>query len=498
MATTLPEIDLESVDLASSLESVDLGDNQPKWALMALDPSGKMQLLVTKLVSGIESDAMVFRELGAHGSGSGSDGDNKNERKLSVAKWNREPQPEAKMARPGREVRVAQLLATSDRACRFAALLSAQDMAGGYRESWWSYYNVGDMQHLHTTAFRFCQPQPPLSLVFRCVAQVLEGIQCMNSALDVRHMDLHAGNIFFHLAEDATYPDAVIGDFGLSRFKGERPTKLSISERGEMSPEEERQNQLSPPPNSDETFGTEDYSWRLRWDVHQFQLKIPEVLLENFSGRKANNELLFGFFKRLAKISAQDEKDRKLPDAERPPVQDLAPLIHDAWTLERLYADTKTDKVALAHVRSALLDKLRKQPSEPRIFDTAEDARDAFEHFIDAGMLRVVNLLDDGSLDAAAAELASFKIPDSAYVSDQSDSSSLGTPDSSASSGPSTKWSPATRGVAEALAFADGDASALQGLLAARDAEEMRQALIREEHARRYRQQQGISQLFRR
>lgn len=306
----MPDKDFESIDLASPLESIDLGDlDKPKWALMALDPSGKRQLLVRKLVSGITSDAVVFRELECNGG-------NNNKRKLSVAKWNRKPHAEAKMARADREVRVARLLAgltTGAGAGRFARLLSAQDMAGGYRESWWSFCNLGDMQDLYTAALRFCEPQPPLSLVFRCVAQCLEGIQSLNQELDVRHMDIHAGNIFFHMAEGATYPDAVIGDFGHSRFRGERPPKFSTAELWKMGPEE-RETHCSPPLNSDELFGTEEYSWRLRWDVHQFHLKIPEVLLEKFSGRKARNELLFNFFSRMGKMSAQG---REGPQAAR-------------------------------------------------------------------------------------------------------------------------------------------------------------------------------------
>lgn len=500
---SVPDADLGSVELASPMESVDLTDfDKPKWALMALDPSGKRQLLVRKLVSGIESDAMVFREMGGQGS---PNGDGNNESKLSVAKWNRKPHAAAKMARGSREVRVAQLLAGSERqAGRFAKLLAAQDMAGGYRESWWEYYNLGDMQDLHTSALRPCQPQPPLSLVFRCVAQCLEGIQRLNGELGVRHMDVHAGNIFFHMAnEGAAWPDAVIGDFGHSRFGGERPPQFTQEELDGMGPES-RETYLSPPISSDEAFGTEDYSWRPRWDVHQFHLKIREVLLERFSGKKANNELLFNLFRRMARMSAQDEVDRKLPGGERPPVQDLGPLIQDAWALARLYAETTSDKVALRQVREKLLEELRRHPSEPQVFGDEGDARGVFEQFIDAGMLRVVNLFDDGSVEAAAAELASFKVPGSAYVvsSDnhhhQSETgSSSGSRDSS-SSRPSTPWSPATRGLAEASAFAGGDASALDGLLAARDAEERRQALIREEHARRYRRQRGLSQLFRR
>lgn len=162
-------------------------------------------------------------------------------------------------------------------------------------------------------------------------------------------------------------------------------------------------------------------------------------------------------------------------------------------------------------MRAKLLDVLRPQSSEPQVFDDEQVARDAFEKHIGAGMLRVVNLYDDGSIEAAAAELAAFKVQDSAYVSsdhqgditpgspgsrDSSTSSSSGRQASSSTSSPqpSTRWSPATRGLASASAFAGGDASALEGILEARDAAEREQALIREEHARRYRQERKTRQ----
>lgn len=467
---------------------VDLGDYKaPKWALMALDPSGKRQLLVRKLVSGIESDAMVFRELGG-------------KQKLSVAKWNKEPYAPAKMARPAREVRIARMLASSERPGRFARLLASQDLEGGYRESWWEHYNVGDMHDLSTSVFEY-GTRPPLSLMFRSVAQCLEGIQCL-CRLDLRHMDLHGGNVFFHLAEGALYPDAVIGDFGHSRFKGERPPKLSASQMVKMD-SNDKQVILSPPLNSDETCGTEDYSWRLRWDLHSFQIKVPEVLLEKLSGKDLENELLFAFFRRMGKLCEQDEKDRKLPEAERPPIQDgqLTLLIQDAWTLERLYAETTPDKRSLGDVREKLLGVVRRQYSDPQMFDDEQDARDKFEKFIDAGMLKVVNLADENSIEVAAAALAALKIKSAAFVCDQGDSSSSSTPEggsvpSSTQSHASTRWTPATRGLAEATAFASGDASAVDALLAARDVEERNQALIRNEHARRFRQRQRLGKLF--
>lgn len=524
----VPDHELASVDpgdaaSSNAPESVDLGDYTfPKWALMALDPSGKRQLLVRKLVSGIESDAIVFREL-------------EGERKLSVAKWNKEAYPAAKMARPAREVRFARMLASSAQAGRFARLLASQDLAGGYRESWWEHYNVGDMQNLSTSVFEEGK-RPPLSLMFRCVAQCLEGIQCL-CQLDLRHIDLHGGNVFFHFAEGALYPDAVIGDFGHSRFKGERPPKLTTSQLGMMR-FKDKQAFLSPKLNSDETYGTEDWSWRLRWDLHSFQIKVPEVLLEKLSGKDAENHLLFAFFKRMGKLCEQDEKDRKLPEAERPPIQlgDLTLLIQDAWTLERLYADTAPDNRALGEVREKLLGVVRRWSSEPQMFGDEQEARDKFEKFIDAGMLKVVDLTDDKSIEVAAAQLAALKIKDSAFVSDQGDTSSSGTRDStspapssktrestpeggsvqqgteqdteqesagqqasSTQSHASTRWTPATRGLAEATAFASGDASALDALLAARDAAEEAQALIRNEHARRRRRErQRRGRLFRR
>lgn len=498
-------------------ESADLGDaTPPKWALMALDPSGNRQLLVRRLVSGIESDAMVFRQLGG-------------EEKLSVAKWNREAYGEAKMARPDREVRVARLLASSGHAARFARLLASQDTVGGYRESWWEYYQLGDMQDLFTGAFRFVNALP-ISLVFRCLGQVLEGIQCLNQ-LDMRHMDLHARNIFFHLDEGASYPDATIGDFGHSRFKGERAPKFTTSQLVAMI-DSDKEVHLSPSMDEDETFGIEDWSWRLRWDLHKFQKDAPEVLLEKFSRTNARNELLFSFLNRMAKMCEQDEKDRRLPEAERPPIQDLTALIEDIKTLERLYAETDSDKVALGAVRQKMLDHVRLGPSQPPSYDTEHQARIGFEKFIAAGILRAVNLTDQNSIEVATAELAAHKVKDSAFVSDQSGKSSSSdtsdsmspapslqtresTPEgdsvqqvanqqstggqaSSTSSHASTRWSPATRGLAEATAFAQGDASAVDALLEARDVAERSQALVRNEHARRRSPGQRLGRLFRR
>jgi hypothetical protein len=467
-------------------ESVDLADYRcPKWALMALDPSGKRQLLVKSLVSGVESDAMVFCEL---------DGDGRGRRKLSVAKWNKEPYGAAKMARPAREARIARMLASSEQAGRFARLLASQDLAGGYRESWWEHYNVGNMQDLSTSLFEEGK-RPPLSLMFRAVAQCLEGIRCL-CQLDLRHMDLHGGNIFFHLAEGALYPEAVIGDFGHSRFKGERPPRLAASQLGKMD-HGEKQALISPRYNSDEVQGSEDWSWRLRWDLHNFQIKVPEVLFEKLKGKDAENELLFVFFRRMGKLVEQDEKDRKLPEAERPPIQveELTILIEEAWTLERLYAHTNQDQRALDEVREKLLGVVRRRFSRPQVFSDEEGARVKFAKFIDAGFLKVVNLTDDKSIEAAAAELAALQIKDSAFVADQSDTSSSGSRDS-ISPPPSTVWCPATRGLAEATAFASGDASALKGLLAARDAAEEAHALIRAEHARRHRGKQRLVGLF--
>lgn len=509
----VPDHDLESVE--HDLESVDLEDAEesPKWALMALDPSGKRQLLVRRLTSGIESDAMVFRQLW--------DGDGK----LSVAKWNRQAHGEIKMARPDREVRFARLLASSQQSDRFATLLASQDLVGGYRESWWEYYELGDMQDLFKT-IRFMEAQPPLSLAFRLLAQCLEGIQCLNE-LDVRHMDLHGGNIFFHLPEGASVPDAVIGDFGYSRLKGERPPDYTTAQLAMMDSDDKKA-YLSPPLDTDETLGIGARSWRLRWDLYMFQEKVPDILSEKYSRKKVRNELLVAFYKRMAKMCEQDAYDRRLPEAERPPIQDLNPLIQDARTLERLYAETVLDKQGLREVRKKMLDLLHSRSSEPLGFDNEEEARAGFEKHVDAGMLRVVNLSDENSIEVATAELAAHKIKDSAFVSDQSGKSSSSDTDStspapsrgttpegdsvqqdtkqssaggrSSSTSPpaSTRWTPATRGLAEATAFAGGDASAVDALQAVREDAERIQALVRNEHARRRSPGQRLGHLFRR
>lgn len=502
--------DLESVDL----QSLDLEDViPPKWALMALDPSGKRQFLVRRLASGIESDAMVFRsELDSGGHG-----------KLSVAKWNKQPHGEIKMARPDREVRFARMLAESAQADRFAKLLASQDLINGYRESWWQYYELGDMEDLFARTIRFMETPPPLSLAFRIVAQCLEGIQCLNE-LDVRHMDLHAGNIFFHLAEGASYPDVAIGDFGYSRLKGERPPAFTTAQLAKMDSDDKKA-YLTPPLDPDETFGTAGRSWRQRWDLHMFQEKISKILWERYGRKKVRNQLLVSFFKRMSNMCDQDGYDRRLPEAERPPIQDLTPLIEDAKTLARLYAETAADRHALGEIRGKMLDLVRSRSSEPHSFGNEEEARAGYEKHIDAGMLRVVNVSDENSIEVATAELAAYKIKGSAFVSDHSSKSSSSDTNSTSpptsrgtspegdsvqrgakqdnaggratSTSPSTRWTPATRGQASATAFAGGDASAVEALLEARDVAERSQALVRNEHARR-RSPGGLGHLFRR
>lgn len=394
------------------LEFVGLGAGPARWALMALDPSGERHLMVKALGSGHQSTALLF--VGHGGAGSG---------RLSVLKWNRVEFSEARMSRPDREVRVARLLgrsssspSSSGRAAPlFARLLSSQDLAGGYRQSWWEYYNVGSVQDLAVLVAE--QASPPLSFVFRVVGQCLEGIRRLDE-LGVSHMDLHTGNVFVHLGRGAAYPDAVIGDFGYSRLPGEGPPEFTAWEWSLMSSAEQAE-RSSPPLNYGYKPGFADISWRVPWDLEKFYYNVREDLLDNLDGDDEKNQLLFSFFKRMADMCKQDVLDRKLPEAERPPLPDLTELIQDARTLERLYAATASDEQALGELREKLLELLGKEPLGPLVFDDEQLAHITFQDYTDnTNLFRVVNLNDAGSIEAAAAELSALAVEGTAYVSD--------------------------------------------------------------------------------
>lgn len=530
----LPDDDVQSVDLTA---------RPAQWALMALNPSGERQLMVEYLGSGYQGTVLLCLELG---------GD-----KLSVLKWSRKARGKEQMARPDREVRVARMLASSGSADRFAKLLSSQDLVGGWRATWWEFYNIGDIQNL--SEYIPMHTKPPLSLVCRIVAQGLEGIQHLNE-LDMRHMDLHSGNVFLHLADGASCPDAVIGDFGYSRLPGEGPPEYTSWDWGRMS-SSERAGHSSPPVTYGPEGTIEDRSWRLKWDLSKFLYNVKRELLDGFYGDDEETPLVFSLFKHMSDMNEQDTIDRKLPEAERPALQDLTQMIQDAKTLERLYADMASDKQALDGLREQLLKHQRRSHLNPRVFDNERVARNKFRDYLDVGLVRVVNLADEESIESATAELASLGVEGTAYVTDYSDRSgsspyhSTSPPSSetrestpavqpepllsereiaeqqvsekntaeqqdfengsaeeqiserditeqrisenssaeqqnpAASSRPSTRWSPSTRGLASATAFAGGDASAVGGLLGALDLAERDQALIRDEHARRRRWQ---------
>lgn len=504
-----------------------------QWALMALNPSGERQVMVEWLGTGWQGTVLLCRELG---------GD-----KLSVLKWNSRALSKTDMARPDREVRVARLLASSGRADRFARLLSSQDMAGGYRMSWWDFYNIGRVQNLS----EYMPPGtgPPLSLVCRIVAQGLEGIQHLNE-LDMRHMDLHAGNIFLDLADGERCPDAVIGDFGYSRLPGEGPPEHTARDWYMMSSSEQAGH--SPPPFAYGHPGDDKIeirSWRPKWDLDYFLYNVKGELLDGFYEQNEGNQCVFSLFKRMSDMNEQDTRDRKLPEAERPPLQDLTQMIQEAKTLERLYADTASDKQALNVIREKVLKDQRRRYLKPRVFDNEWLARDKLREYLDVGLVRIVNLADEKSIEVATAELASLRVEGTAYVADYSgrrgSSSDHSTSPSSSEAGESTsavhpeqqvsdndsaeqsmssrditeqrgsengsaeqqntatssrsstRWCPSTRGLASARAFASGDASAVGGLLAARDLAEREQALVRDEHARR-RRWRRLRDLFRR
>lgn len=491
---SIPLRDPRSVDLTS----IDLDAGYPRWALMALNPSGERQVMVKELGSGHQSSAVLFRE---HGAGAGG--------RLSVLKWNREAYDEVRMARLDREVRVARLLSSSRWAPRFARLLSSQDLEGGYRQSWWEFYNVGSMQAVSMAVFE--QSSPPFSLVFHILGQCLEGIQGMNK-LDIFHMDLHTGNVFTHLDDDASYLNAVIGDFGYSRLPGEGPPEFTAWEWSLLS-SADRKGRSSPPMTYGEQSGvSEDRSSRLPWDLRKFVFNIREDLLDNLDKDDEKNQLIFSLFKRLDDMNEQDKEDRKLPEHERPPIQDLTQTIQDVKTLERLYKATVPDKQAVGELREKLLELLSEEPLGPLVFDDEQAARDHFRDYTTLGMFRMVNLADENSIEAATAGLAALSVEGTAYVADRSSSSPdhRMSPTSSemrqstaerqvsergsgeqyspaTSSHPSTRWTPSTRGMASATAFADGDTSAVGGLIGARDHAERDHALVRDEHARRRR-----------
>lgn len=506
--STVPVGSIKMMDTIpdGELQSVDLNAGSAQWALMALNPSGERQLMVKELGSGHQSTAVLLREL---------EGD-----KLSVLKVNNAAHIKERMARPDREVRVARLLASSGgAAARFARLLSSQDLLGGYRTSWWEFYNVGSMQDF--SMFVFAEATPPLSLVFRVMSQCLEGIQCLNE-LDIRHMDLHTGNVFVHQADGASHLDAVIGDFGYSRLPGEGPPEYTAREWSMMDPKDQAGRSSPPLTYGDRNGNKDDPSWRLRWDLRKFQSEMTEDLLDNFDKDDDRNQLIFSLFQTLTDMCEQDEKDRKLPEARRPPLQDLTQTIQDAKTLERMYASTDSDRQALRELLAKLLELRNEEPLEPLVFDNERAARDEFKSLLEVEPFRMVNLADEKSIEAATAEIAALRVEGSVYVSSYSDQSGSSADDStspassqtrdstpageseqqdsekdnderrnpstsSRESTPSIRWTPPTRGLAEATAFAGGDVSAVDGLLGARDAAERNQALVRDEHARRRR-----------
>lgn len=389
----LPDDDPQPIDPNASAQ----------WALMALNPSGERQLMVEYLGTGYQGTVLLCRELA---------GD-----KLSVLKWTRKANGKEGMARPDREVRVARLLASSGRADRFARLLSSQDMVGGYRTSWWELYNIGGIQNLS----EYIPPstKPPLSLVCRIVAQGLEGIQHLNE-LDMRHMDLHSGNVFLHLASGAPCPDAVIGDFGYSRLPGEGPPEYTHRDWSMMSSSEQA-GHSSPPLAYGSENTVENRSWRLKWDVDKFLYNVKRELLDGFYEEDEETPVVFSLFKRISNMNEQDTEDRELPEAERPPLQDLTQMIQDAKTLERLYADMASDKQALDGLRENLLKDQRRRHLKPRVFDNELVARNKFREYLDVGLVRIVNLADEKSIEVATAELASLRVEGTTYVTDYSD-----------------------------------------------------------------------------
>ncbi|KAL1882799.1 hypothetical protein Daus18300_000437 [Diaporthe australafricana] len=479
-----------------------------QWALLALNPSGERQLFVREVGSGYQSKALLFREL--------------NGEKLSVHKVNTVPHDGDRMKRPDREVSAARLLSSSMGAARFAQLLSSQELSGGHRETWWMLYNLGSLSNL--CMFMFAEARPPLSLVFRILGQCLQGIQSLNE-LGMRHFDLHTGNVFLTLNGEPIIMDAVLADFGYTRLPGE-PAPAYTAWEWNLMGSKDHWGYSSPPGTYGPVNEFEDRNWRLQLDLSKFLYNFHEDFMENFDENDEGNSLLFELFKRLSDKNIQDDKDRKLPEAQRPPVIDLTQEIQDAQTLERLYAGTRADQEALGQLRVKLHNLVSEEPVDPLVFRSELDARDEFQSQLDTGLFRLVNLSDMCSIEIATAELAALRIPGTAYVSGRSDPSSSSTEDSASptssetrestpaeqqsspakdtqqeppveendeqrNSSPeshvSTRWTPATHGLAPATAFASGDASALNALLGARDVAERDHARSRRmNHFRRF------------
>lgn len=99
-------------------------------------------------------------------------------------------------------------------------LIRAPGSGNFLRETFWEYYNVGNLDNLieiYQESLRY----PPPSLVARIVHQTLAGLQFMlSSGRGVQHDDFHFGNIFAHWNATKYLPDVFIADFGDAKFVG--------------------------------------------------------------------------------------------------------------------------------------------------------------------------------------------------------------------------------------------------------------------------------------
>lgn len=174
----------------------------------------------------------------------------------------------------------------------------------------------------------------------------------------MRHFDLHTGNVFT-LNGESTIMDAVLVDSGHTRLPGESAPAYTAWEWNLME-SKDHWGYSSHPGTYGPVNEVEDRKWRLPLDLSKFLYNFHEDFEEHFD--EEGNSLLFELFKRLSDKNCQDDRERKLPEAQRPPVVDLTQEIQDAQTLERLYVGTRSDQEALGQLRVKLNNLVNEEP----------------------------------------------------------------------------------------------------------------------------------------
>lgn len=92
------------------------------------------------------------------------------------------------------------------------------------RESFWKYYNVGNLDDL-AQLYQDRMIYPPPSLVARIIHQVLASLQfLLSTGRGVLHRDLHFGNIFVNWRSNEFLPNMYLADFGDAQFMSENNT----------------------------------------------------------------------------------------------------------------------------------------------------------------------------------------------------------------------------------------------------------------------------------